>query len=329
MLRPGFAVMLACLSAAACGPKPAASTAPPAAPSTATVVGHETDLLRITLTPEAEIRLGLKTAAVGEGSAALTRTVHGEIVAPPRPGGVPTNSTTDLVALGANQARTDGDVARTRSELEVAQKAYNRAAALVQEEAGSVRARDEAEAALGVARANYAAAQQQRALYGPAVAAMGRQDVVWVRAAAFASDLDRVDRTAPAQVRTLGPDGVARSARPTEGPPSANLVAGTVDLYYTLPNTGAAFRVGQRVAVDLPVRGQRSGLAIPASAVLRDIYGGEWVYVRTAPRAYERRRVELGPERSGEALVTRGLTSGAQVVIAGAMELFGAEFGSK
>ena len=68
---------------------------------------------------------------------------------------------------------------------------------------------------------------------------------------------------------------------------------------------------------------------VPASAILRDIYGGEWVYVRSAPRAYERRRIEVGAFSNGQALLSRGLARGDQVVTAGAAELFGAEFGAK
>lgn len=321
------AFLIVCLALTACGDKPAASSAPK--PSTTAAVGHETELLKVTLTPQAETRLGLKTTVVGRGSAQPVRTVHGEIVVPPTRGGLPTTSTTDLATLGANQAIADGDVGRTRAELQVAQRAYDRAAALVKEEAGSVRARDEAEAVLGAARANLAAAQARRALQGPAIAGMGRQGPVWVRVAAFAADLDSIDRNASALVRTLGGSPVSRSAGPVAGPPTANLAAGTVDLFYALPNIGGGLQVGQRVAVDLPVRGRSDGLFVPVSAVIRDIYGGEWVYVRSAPHAYERRRVELASQRDGQALAVRGLASGAEVVTAGAMELYGSEFGSK
>jgi hypothetical protein len=290
-------------------------------------VAHETELLRLTLTQDAERRLGLRTVAVGSGATRRTRAAHGEIVAAPLAGGVPTASGTDFGTLAANQARADGDVGRASAELDVAQKAYARADALVREEAGSVRARDEAASALGVARASLRAAQAQRVLLGQAVATLGRQGGLWVRVATFAADLDDLDRTAPAVVRELGAGGGGLRATPVNGPPSGNAAAGTVDLYYALPS--GAWRVGQRVSVDLPMRGAASGLVAPASAILRDIHGGEWVYVRVKTHVYERRRVELAAQSGGQAQVLRGLAAGTEVVTAGAAELFGTEFGTK
>jgi hypothetical protein len=322
----GLAIAGGCALLAACGPeaKPAAVK-----PAKTELVAHETELLRLTLTPDAERRLGLQTVAVGSGASRRTRAGHGELVAAPLAGGLPVAAGADLGALAASQARADGDIARTRAELEVAEKAHARAEGLVREEAGSVRARDEAASALGVARANLATARTQRALLGQGVAIMGRQGPHWVRVAAFASDLGDLDRAAPASVRALGGDGVELRATPVNGPPSSNAAAGTVDLYYAIPNPGPGLRIGQRVAVDLPVRGQSSGLMAPAAAILRDIYGGEWVYVRVAPRTYERRRIEVAAVEGGQVLVARGLQSGAQVVTAGAAELFGTEFGAK
>lgn len=317
------------LGLAGCAQKPAAPASAAPKPATTEVIGHETELLKLTLTPQAEARLGLKTVPVAEGRSGRSRTVHGEVIAAPFAGGVPATSVTDLATLSANQARADGDVARTRAELQVAQRAFTRAEALVREEAGSVRARDEAESALGAARANLAAAQAQRNLLGPRLTDAGRQGPRWVRAAAFASDLESVERGASASVSALGAGPRAHIARPVQGPPTANLAAGTVDLYYALPADAADLRVGQRVAVELPLRGASAGVSVPVSALLTDIYGGEWVYVRSGTHAYERRRVEIASRTGASALVRRGLGQGAEVVTAGAMELYGAEFGSK
>jgi multidrug efflux pump subunit AcrA (membrane-fusion protein) len=200
---------------------------------------------------------------------------------------------------------------------------------LVREEAGSVRARDEAQSVLAVAQANLRNAEAQRAMLGSSPSALGRQGNLWVRVAVFAGDLGRIDRSAAAQVCALGPRGPAVYGRPVTAPPSANAAAGTADLYYAIPNRGGAFRVGQRVAVDLPAIGEASGISVPASSILRDIYGGEWVYVRSAPRTYERRRIEISTSTGGQALLGRGLKRGDQVVTAGAAELFGTEFGAK
>jgi len=93
----------------------------------------------------------------------------------------------------------------------------------------------------------------------------------------------------------------------------------------------ADLRVGERVLVDLPEQGGlgSAALEVTASAILTDINGGEWVYVETAPRQFERRRVEVARIASGQATLARGLASGVRVVTVGAAELFGTEFGTK
>lgn len=321
-----LAVLACCLTLGACGQdKPAASSPKPAKVE---AIGHETELMRLTLTPQAETRLGLRFARVEAGPAREHRVTHGEIMAAPAPGGLPVTTGQDLGALAAAQARADGEVGRLTAEAEVARRALERAQALVREGAGSLRAQDEAELALGSARANLAAARQQRALLGPRLAGPASAANVWVKVSVFAGDLVRLDRAGIAQVRPLG-DDASLVARPVAGPPSANPTAGAVDLYYALGNPGGRLRLGERVAVALPLRGAESGLVVPASALLNDIHGGEWVYVRIKPQTFERRRIESA-SRDGERIVlARGLSAGAEVVSAGAAELFGTEFGAK
>ena len=311
---------------AGCGEK---ATKPPAPPAHAETIAHESELLKLTLTPQAQQRLGIAMARVGGGSASATREVAGEIVVPPiSANGVPVNSTTNLQQIGSQQAAADAELARATAQARLARIALDRAESLVREAAGSVRARDEAAAAMAAAQAALGAARQQRRLLGPAVAALGSQPVLWVRASVFGSDMGDVRRAASATVRTLGDGGAPRAARPVQAPPSANTVAGTVDLYYAIDNRDRAFRVGQRVAVDLPLAGQTEGLSVPSAAILRDIHGGEWVYQRTAPDTFVRQRVEVASESGGRALLARGLTAGAHVVTDGAAELFGTEFGA-
>ena len=311
---------------AGCGEKAAK---PPAPPAHAETIAHESELLKLTLTPEAQRRLGIGLVRVGGGSATATREVAGEIVVPPiSANGVPVNSTTNLQQIGSQQAAADAELARATAQARLARIALDRAASLVREEAGSVRARDEAAAALAAAQAALDAARQQRRLLGPAVASLGAQPVLWVRASVFGSDMGEVRREASATVRPLGDGGAPRSTRPVQAPPSANTVAGTVDLYYAVDNRDRAFQVGQRVSVDLPLAGQTEGLSVPSAAILRDIHGGEWVYQRTAPDTFVRQRVEVASESGGRALLALGLSAGAQVVTDGAAELFGTEFGA-
>lgn len=327
-MRPVRCLPLALLALlSACGSGPTTPAGSP--PAHAEPIAHESELLKLTLTPQAQQRLGMRTVKVGEGSASAHRQVAGEIVVPPSgAGGVPTGSTANLQQIGAQQAAADGEVARAAAQLRLARIALARAEALVREEAGSIRARDEAAAALATADAALGAAQAQRRLLGPSIAAMANQALLWVRVSVFSSDLEGLDKAAAAQVSQLGENASPRDARPVNAVPSANATAGTVDLFYALPNADRRFRVGQRVAVALPLRGQSTGLAIPSTAILRDIYGGEWVYQRTAKDVFVRQRVAVASEADGRALLANGLTRGAEIVTDGAAELFGTEFGA-
>jgi len=299
-------------------------------PYTAEPMGRESELLRLTLSADAERQLGISVAPVSDGTLPAYLVVHGEVVAAPGPGGLPIGAATDFATLAANQARADGELGRLRAELDVARIAYERAERLIAEGAGSLRLRDEAQAARGAAEANYAAARAQRELLGPAVGRLQDPARRWVRAAALAGDLARILRGEPALVRNLGDAGASVVAEPVVGPPSANYGTATVDLFYRLPESAPGLRLGQRVRVELPSDGGRAtGLLIPAAAILRDIYGGEWVYAKTGEHDYERRRVEVAAMAGDRVLLRRGPAPGTLVVDAGAMELFGTEFGTK
>ncbi|CAN5309094.1 hypothetical protein BH11PSE5_BH11PSE5_22740 [soil metagenome] len=310
-----------------CESEPAAK---PAAPAKAEAVAHEANLLKLTLTPQAQQRLGIRVVRIEDGSAEPTRETSGEIVVPPSgAGGVPTGSTSNIAQIGASQAAADGEVARTQALVRLARIAFARADALVREEAGSVRARDEAAAGLATARAVADVAQAQRRLLGPSVGAMENQATLWVRVPVFGTDIGSVERGRAATVRPLG-DAPAppRSARAVQAPPSANATAGTVDLFFALDNRDRTYRVGQRVAVALPLGGTDAGLSVPTGAIVRDIYGGEWVYRRTALNSYVRQRIEVASVTGDVALLSRGLQRGAEIVTDGAAELFGTEFGT-
>jgi membrane fusion protein, multidrug efflux system len=330
MPRPvASSFLLFALSACGAGSGPAAPK--PAAPQPAAhaePVAHETELLRLTLDPKAEARLGIAVATIGAGTATAMRETSGEIVAPAGSGGLPAGSTTNLAQLATQQVAADGEVARANAQVRLARIALARAEALVREEAGSLRARDEAAAALATAAAAAETARQQRRTLGPPIAALGSQPRLWVRVMVPATEIAALARDRAVQVRALGEDASARWATPISAPPSANAMAGTIDLYYALDNRDRHWRIGQRVAVSLPAAGgPQQGLAVPKAAILRDIYGGEWVYQRTAANTYVRRRIEIASSEGDSALVTRGLTPGDKVVTDGAAELFGTEFG--
>jgi len=320
-----------CLLLVACGDNSHLPASHHQAPSTAEPIAQETELLRLTLSASSQQQLGIETVHVTEQSVRTFRQLSGEIVVPPLvTDGVPTGSTVNLQQLALQQVAADAEVSRAKALQHLARVALDRAEALVQDEAGSERVRDEAIASLATAQAALVAANRQRSLLGPAVEDMLRQRGYWVRVSVFSADLDTVQQDAPARIRPLGGQGqvLEVEARPAKAPPSANAITGTVDLYYALPESGDGFLVGQRVAVELPIAATTKGPGLPSAAIVRDIYGGEWVYQKTAPDTYVRQRVEVAAERGGRALLSRGLAVGDEVVTVGAAELFGTEFGA-
>lgn len=314
------------LATAACSP----DTPTPAAAKPAAAVAHEAALLTLTLSAETQQRLALATATVRPGSLARVRHSSGEVLAAPlAASGVPIDAGRNLATLGAQQTAADGELARAKAATALARIAAGRSEALLGDGAGSARSRDEAAAALATAQAAEQAALAQRTLLGPAIGALNGRATIWLRVPIFATDAGRILRERNAEVRPLGDTGAApRLARPVAATPSASFVAGTVDAYYAVDNRDQAYQLGQRVAVQLPLTGLANGLLLPASAIVRDIDGGEWVYRVVAAGQYRRTRVEIAHRDAGQALLSRGLADGDVVVSRGAAELFGSEFGA-
>ncbi|HZM92413.1 MAG TPA: HlyD family efflux transporter periplasmic adaptor subunit, partial [Vicinamibacterales bacterium] len=151
---------------------------------------------------------------------------------------------------------------------------------------------------------------------------------LWVRVPVFAGDTDQIDPAQPVAVSRLGSTDAPKLARRVTAPLKADPSAASVDLYYELPATGFALRPGERVMVEVPLRGSERGLVVPEASVLYDIHGDAWVYEDLGGNAYARRRVQIARHVGDRAVIARGIAEGAKVVTAGAAELFGTEFGA-
>jgi hypothetical protein len=73
---------------------------------------------------------------------------------------------------------------------------------------------------------------------------------------------------------------------------------------------------------------QLARLAAPLGALVYDQSGGSWVYVKTGERSYARRRVAIQGFADGWAILSLGPPAGTPVVTHGAAELLGTEFGA-
>ncbi|WEK38384.1 MAG: efflux RND transporter periplasmic adaptor subunit [Candidatus Pseudobacter hemicellulosilyticus] len=162
------------------------------------------------------------------------------------------------------------------------------------------------------------------------IAEIAATNALWVRVPVYAGDIDRVEKGKPATVQLVSDFGGAREtflARQVQGPQTADPLNTSVDQYYELPNTDSRFRPGERVSVNIPFKGNATGMVIPFSAIAYDINGNSWVYRQTDSLSFERQRVEIERVEDQQAVIKRGLKGGEKIVITGTAELFGTEFG--
>jgi multidrug efflux pump subunit AcrA (membrane-fusion protein) len=152
---------------------------------------------------------------------------------------------------------------------------------------------------------------------------------VWVRVPVYTGDLDKIDQKEDVSVILLGTKQSSASfiARPVQGPPLSHADSASSDLFFEITNTEKRLRIGQKVRVSLLLKSFQESLIVPWSAILYDIYGGNWVYIKISPHVYSRRRIEVSHIIDEMAVLIRGLKVGDEVVTAGAAEIFGTEFG--
>jgi RND family efflux transporter MFP subunit len=270
-------------------------------------------------------------------------------------------------ALAQSRIDADGQVQQAKVQVEAAQIALARADRLLHEQAGTVRTVDEAQAQLSLAQKGLAAAENRKQLVdgikldeeagvlspipiespqngiirarhaavGEAVAAgaplfeVMDYDPVWIRVPVYAGELSEIAADQPARVGSIAdrPGEPMRLAMPVAAPPTAVPLASAVDFYYELSNPQGKLRPGERVSAQLMLRGPQASRVVPWSAVLHDIQGGQWVYENTGPRTFVRRRIVVSYVLDSWAVLHEGPPPGARIVTAGAVELFGTEFG--
>jgi RND family efflux transporter MFP subunit len=381
-------------------PRPTTAADKPTPPATVSQILKEDQIATIKLIPEAEKRLGIETAAVEVRPTRRMRVYGGEATVPiggtlivaaplggilkapekglPLPGQAIKKGDTifQLAPLLTPESRTtlatarvdiEGKLENARTDAEAKKLAVDRARRLVDQQAGSKRALEEAQAAYDIAQKSVEAFRGQRDLLvkvageverGTAaplpitapgdgilrtLSAMPGQNVpagatlfeivdlhtLWIRVPIYVGDLGDIAPGEPVRVGSpsLRHDEPTFTAQPVPAPPSANPVSATADLFYELSSKPGTLAPGQRVAVTIPLRGEEKGPTVPWSAVIHDIYGGTWVYEKKAPQTYSRRRVQVRYVLGDLAVLASGPPVGAAVVTTGAAELFGTEVG--
>ena len=300
----------------------------------------------ITLEPKAEERLGIQTVLMERQTVTQTRLYGGALILPLNqfPAGserslskehqsvttiLPLMTPADQIQVAEAQINADGQIEVAKVQVQAAQVVLARAQRLLRDHAGSQRAVDNARVQFQLAQATLAEAKARRQMLGPLLLATMSPDRFWIRVPVYVGDLKVINPKQPASVSPFGdPHGPAQFvAYPASGPPSANPIAATIDLFYQIDNPPKEWQLGQKIQVFVPLKQMEKSLVVPWSAVVMDMYGGTWVYNKTGPYTYVRDRVLVGFVMEGKAVLASGPTPGTEIVTHGAAELFGIEVG--
>ena len=176
---------------------------------------------------------------------------------------------------------------------------------------------------------------------GEASAPFGLSGVL-LRVPVSESDLNRVDRSQPAQVLPLtgNPDGPRMVAQPLDlstlddsedddsGETYPDIDADEATLYYVIDSDEPGLVQGQGVFVELMMSGDEAQRkVVPYASVLYGVHGETWVYTNPEPLVFVRSPITIDYIDGDLAILSEGPEVGTTIVTLGATELFGAETG--
>jgi cobalt-zinc-cadmium efflux system membrane fusion protein len=147
---------------------------------------------------------------------------------------------------------------------------------------------------------------------------------VWVQANVFDSDLPGVAVGDSAEIRPTNGAGVFRGRVDNVGA-EVDPDTRATSVRIVADNPGDALKRSMFVRVTILGRTARTGLLVPASAVLRDQDNLPFVFVAGESGSYHRRLVQLGQEVGDRQEIASGLEAGQRVVAEGALFLQFAE----
>ena len=269
--------------------------------------------------------------------------------------------------LATQKVDVDGQVKNAETAKRSAKELYDRAKSLFKEQAGSKKDVEINQAAYDIAVETLEAAKSRQSLLknlltdfakgttspiaiespidgilrhlaslpgqpvssGAALFEVVNLDRLWIRTPLPVCDLGEIAVTDPVIVGSLAgkANDPTREAKPVVAPPAANALAATVDLFHEIDNRPLWLTPGQRVGVNIPLRGEAESLTAPWSAIIHDIHGGTWLYEATSANTFVRRRVTVRQKFNDLAILTQGPSAGATVVTEGAQEIFAVESG--
>lgn len=182
------------------------------------------------------------------------------------------------------------------------------------------------------------AATRTRAVGGEVVQ-ITSAGAAWVRVRLNESDLNQVDQSQSAFVRSLDDDDEededdgeeTEADEPPDGLDDDEVEddgSGSGTLYYLVANADQTLFVGQRVWVEVTlVGGGAIRKIIPYAAVIYDVHGQTWVYTNPAPLTFVRQSISIDYIEDDFAFLTDGPSASTVVVTVGGAELYGTETG--
>jgi hypothetical protein len=103
---------------------------------------------------------------------------------------------------------------------------------------------------------------------------------------------------------------------------------GQAILYYSIDDAETGLVTGQRLAVEVSLKGEEGlRLVIPVSSLIYDINGGTWVYISPEPLQFLRVPVVVDYIKGNLVVLKEGPPIDAKVVTVGVAELYGTDTG--
>src|SRR5680860_120439 len=129
-------------------------------------------------------------------------------------------------------------------------------------------------------------------------------------------------------LNVLGPaEGENETTAPQVAPATVEQVEGSDIARVTLTEKAAERLDIQTTATRSAASVGEPRLMIPYSSIIYDADGGTWTYTNPEPLVFERAEISIESIDGDRVLLLEGPPAGTQVVVVGAAELFGAEFG--
>jgi cobalt-zinc-cadmium efflux system membrane fusion protein len=133
---------------------------------------------------------------------------------------------------------------------------------------------------------------------------------LWVEALSF----DPVSGSGRASAKTAGGKPLALTFR---GSGLADR-SQSIPVHFSVDEGGKALRAGQFVTVFTETGDERSGIAVPRTAVVRAANGQDFVFEHTSAERFEPRPVRVDPLDAERVLIAAGIDPGKRIVVQGA-----------